>query len=283
MTSDKDYLRIERAIHYLAQHTREQPALPQVAAHVGLSAYHFQRLFRRWAGISPKRFLQYLTAERARELLQTSRSVLDASYDTGLSGAGRLHDLMVAIHAATPGEIKARGAGLTIDYGVHPTPFGECFVAVTQRGICALEFVTPSQRAAVLTRLRSGWSAATLRSQPRATRAIVDQLFKPASNGQSPPQLLVRGTNFQIKVWEALLCIPPGHIASYEDVAHVLGTPRATRAVASAVAQNPVAFLIPCHRVIRKTGAFGEYRWGAPRKQALLAWEAARFSMLPND
>ncbi len=277
MISERDYLRIERAIEYLAHHAHDQPRLQQVAARVGLSEYHFQRLFRRWAGVSPKRFLQYLTAERARVLLQSSRSVLDAAFDTGLSSPGRLHDLMIAIHAATPGDIKARGAGLTIDYGIHASPFGECLIALTERGICALEFLSPLGRTQALARLKASWSAASFREQPSATQSIAQRLFARRSNARTPLHLLVRGTNFQVKVWEALLRIPSGHVASYEDVAGVLGAPHATRAVASAVAQNSIAFLIPCHRVIRKTGAFGDYRWGAKRKQALLAWEAARF------
>jgi len=278
MTTDRDYLRIERAIRYLARHVHEQPRLEQVAAQVGLSGYHFQRLFRRWAGVSPKRFLQYLTAERARVLLQSSRSVLDASFEAGLSGAGRLHDLLVAIHAATPGEVKAEGAGLNIDYGIHASPFGDCLIATTERGICGLEFLAPLGNKNALARLKQAWSAASFRERPNATRPVARRLFGLRADARMPVQLLVRGTNFQIKVWEALLRIPPGYVASYEDVARLLGTPNATRAVASAVARNPVGFLIPCHRVIRKTGVVGEYRWGATRKQALLAWEAARFA-----
>jgi AraC family transcriptional regulator of adaptative response/methylated-DNA-[protein]-cysteine methyltransferase len=282
MISERDYLRIERAIEYLAHYAHDQPRLEQVAARVGLSGFHFQRLFRRWAGVSPKRFLQYLTAERARVLLQSSRSVLDAAFDAGLSSPGRLHDLMIAIHAATPGDVKARGAGLIIHFGIHASPFGECLIAVTERGICALEFLSPLGRTQALTRLKASWNAASFRELPSATQSIAERLFIRRSNARTPLHLLVRGTNFQVKVWEALLRIPLGRVASYEDVAHSLDAPRATRAVASAVAQNPIGFLIPCHRVIRKTGAFGEYRWGAARKQALLGWEAAR-SAPPSD
>ncbi len=275
MTFNRDYQRVERAIQFLSQHVREQPRLEQVAAEIGLSEYHFQRLFRRWAGISPKRFLQYLTAEQACELLRSSRSVLDAAFDAGLSGTGRLHDLMIAMHAATPAEVKSRGAGLAIHYGIHPSPFGECLIAVTERGICALEFLSPLTRAQSIANLKASWTAANVRESPRMTRAIVERLYEPRSK-RTPPPIYVAGTNFQIRVWEALLRIPPGCIAAYEDVARLLGVPRATRAVASAVARNPVALLIPCHRVIRKTGAFGDYRWGTARKQALLAWESAR-------
>ncbi len=275
-TADRDYARIEHAIQFLAQHAHQQPRLERIAASVGLSEFHFQRLFQRWAGISPKRFLQYLTAEHARGLLQDSRNVLETALATGLSGPGRLHDLMVAIHAATPGDVKARGAGLTINYGVHASPFGQCFIATTARGVCSVEFLAPLGEARALARLKTAWSAADIRAQPRVTRAVAQRLFERARKTGAPLPLVVRGTNFQVKVWEALLRIPPGQVASYQDVAHALGLPKATRAVATAVAQNPIAYLIPCHRVIRQTGAFGEYRWGAPRKQALLAWEAAR-------
>ena len=274
--ADRDYVRIEQAIRYIAHRVHEQPRLEQVAAGIGLSEYHFQRLFRRWAGISPKRFLQYLTAERGRALLLSSRSVLDATLEAGLSSPGRLHDLMVSMHAATPGAIKARGAGLTIQYGVHPSPFGDCFIAVTDRGVCGLEFLGPLSDTQALVNLKANWPAASLREQPRATRSIAARLFSTAPAGNAPLPLFVRGTNFQIKVWEALLRIPEGRALSYEDLARSMGRPNATRAVASAVAGNAIAFLIPCHRVIRKTGAFGDYRWGSTRKQALLAWEATR-------
>lgn len=283
MNATRDYRRIEQAIEFLSCNAREQPRLEQVAAHVGLSEYHFQRLFRRWAGISPKRFVQYLTAEHARELLQSSRSALDASLEAGLSGTGRLHDLMVALHAATPGDIKARGAGLVIDYGVHASPFGECLIAVTARGVCALEFLDPLRRREALARLRAAWPAATLRERANATRAVAHRLFTTGSNGRAPLSLFVRGTNFQIKVWEALLRVPPGRVLCYEDLARLVGEPGATRAVASAVARNAVGFLIPCHRVIRKSGAIGEYRWSGARKQALLAWEAASASAPSTD
>ncbi len=273
--SNRDYQRIEQAIRFLVTHASEQPSLEQVAAHLGLSEYHFQRLFQRWAGVSPKRFVQFLTAEHARTLLQSSRSVLTAAVDAGLSGPGRLHDLMVAVHAATPGDIKNRGAGLTIHYGVHESPFGECLIAITERGICSLEFLPPQGHRLALKQLKTAWSAATIEEQPKHTRAVVAQLFEPMRPARRPPSLHLRGTNFQIKVWEALLRIPAGHVTAYEYLAHAIGMPRATRAVASAVASNRIAYLIPCHRVIRKTGVLGEYRWGAARKQAMLVWEAA--------
>jgi len=270
-----DYARIETAIRYLDANFRKQPSLSEIAAQVHLSEYHFQRLFRRWAGITPKRFLQYLTAEHSRRLLRESRSVLEVSDANGLSSAGRLHDLLVGLHAVTPGEWKAQGADLVIRYGFHPSPFGECLIAITGRGICALEFVETGSRTKALARLKSQWQGATLRLQPRSTRPMAVRVFA-APHAADRCDLYVQGSNFQVKVWEALLRIPPGRVVTYEDMAARIGAPAATRAVASAIARNPVAFLIPCHRVIRKTGMFGEYRWGSARKQAMLGWEVAQ-------
>ncbi|MBE0593196.1 MAG: methylated-DNA--[protein]-cysteine S-methyltransferase [Gemmatimonadales bacterium] len=271
--SDAD--RIADAIAFLQQHYRRQPSLDEAAAAVGLSPYHFQRLFRRWAGVSPKRFLQYLTIEHARAALDEGRSLLETSYDAGLSGPGRLHDLFVTFDAVTPGQYKARGAGLSIDYGFIPTPFGEGFVAQTERGVCGLAFVDAGGRAGVLDDYRSRFPGARFRPAPTAADRTGRLIFRP----RRPPQRLIldlRGSNFQIKVWEALLRIVPGTLASYGDVAAAIGQPEATRAVASAVARNPVSYLIPCHRVIRSSGAFGDYRWGAARKKTIVAWEAAR-------
>jgi len=271
-----DYARIEKAIRYLDANFRKQPTLSEIAAQVHLSEYHFQRLFRRWAGITPKRFLQFLTAEHSRCLLRESRNVLEVSDASGLSSAGRLHDLLVGLHAVTPGELKTQGADLVIRYGFHPSPFGECLIAITRRGVCALEFVGEGGRAKALARLTSQWQGATLRLQPRTTRPMAAQIFAAPRIATDHYDLFVQGSNFQVKVWEALLRIPTGHVVSYEDMAARIEAPAATRAVASAIARNPIGFLIPCHRVIRKTGAFGEYRWGSTRKQALLGWEAAQ-------
>jgi AraC family transcriptional regulator of adaptative response/methylated-DNA-[protein]-cysteine methyltransferase len=270
-----DAKRIADAITFLEQHYRRQPSLEEVAAAVGLSPYHFQRLFRRWAGVSPKRFLQYLTIEHARAALDEGRSVLETAYDAGLSGPGRLHDLFVTFDAVTPGEYKGKGAGLTIDYGFVATPFGDGFLAQTARGVCGLAFVDVGGRRAVLEDYRARFPGARFRKQPDAADRAARRIFHPR---RRPERLILdlRGSNFQIKVWEALLRIPPGALASYGDVAAAIGRPSATRAVASAVARNPVSYLIPCHRVIRASGAFGEYRWGAARKQAIVAWEAAR-------
>ncbi len=275
--STMDYARIEKAILFLEGDFRRQPSLAEAAARVGLSEYHFQRLFRRWAGISPKRFLQYLTAEYARELLRQSRSTLEVAYDAGLSGPGRLHDLLVSVEAMTPGELKRGREGLSIRYGIHPSPFGDCLLALTERGICALAFLVDEGKEVAIEELRGRWPGAQLSEDGAATLPVVRQIFDlPREHGGPALSLHLKGTNFQLKVWEALLRIPPGSALSYEDVAAEVGTPRAARAVGSAVARNPVAFLIPCHRVIRRTGAFGEYRWGSARKKALLGWEAAR-------
>lgn len=273
-TESPDYLRVEKAIRYLQHHHRRQPALHEVARSVGLSEYHFQRLFRRWAGVSPKRFLQFLTAAHARELLRQSRTVLDAAYEAGLSGGGRLHDLLVGVDAVTPGEVRRMGAGLEIRYGWHPSPFGEVLVATTARGVCGLSFVGEEGRSAALAALRGRWPSATLRPDQDATGSVAARVFAPHPAGRV--HLLLQGTNFQLKVWEALLRIPCGAVASYEQLAEEAGAPGAARAVGTAVGHNPVAWLIPCHRVIRKTGALGGYRWGTERKVAILGWEAAR-------
>ena len=278
-----DYARIERAIRYLEENYRQQPELKELARSAGLSEFHFQRLFRRWAGISPKRFVQYLTAGHAVRMLRESRTNLETAYDAGLSGGGRLHDLLVNFHAVTPGELKRAGAGLTIQYGFHPSPFGECLIGVTTRGVCHLGFVPPAGQHAALAELAAEWPQARFEEAPRMTSPISRRLFTHV-NGNSPGiDLHVRGTNFQIKIWEALLRIPQGSVVSYEDIARRIHAPRAVRAVASAVAHNPVAWLIPCHRVIRKSGAMGGYRWGETRKKALLAWETARTTVVKSS
>lgn len=272
-----DYQRIEQALDYLSRHFRQQPSLAEVAAQIGLSEHHFQRLFSRWAGVSPKRFLQYLTAEYARELLQNSHSVLDAAFAAGLSGSGRLHDLTISLQAVTPGELQSRGQGLHIGFGVHPTPFGSCLLATTPRGICALSFHGDGGIDSALAELRQRWRGAEIHPDPAGTSATLGQIFAAdLARPKAPLHLLVQGTNFQLRVWEALLRLPAGTVITYGALAERIGAPRAARAVGSAVGHNPVAYLIPCHRVIRASGVLGEYRWGALRKQALLGWEAAR-------
>jgi AraC family transcriptional regulator of adaptative response/methylated-DNA-[protein]-cysteine methyltransferase len=272
----RDYARIENAIAFIGNHFDRQPSLKAIAAHVGLSEFHFQRLFLAWVGISPKRFLQFLTKEYLKGLLDRQRSVLDAALDAGLSGPGRLHDLFVACEAVTPGEYKTRGAGLAIAYGFHPSPFGECLIAATPRGICWLSFARDGRRRAALAELAAAWGKARLVEDPAATRPALGRIFDPANwRRESPLPLLVKGTNFQIKVWEALLRIPLGTVVTYEEIALHIGLPQAARAVGNAVGKNPVSFVIPCHRVVRKTAEFGNYGGGTPRKKAMLGWEAS--------
>lgn len=271
-----DYRRVEKAIAYLEDHVSRQPSLEDVAAAVHLSPFHFQRLFSRWTGISPKRFLQYLTAEYARALLAESSSVLDAAYGTGLSGPGRLHDLMVVSEAVTPGDVRRRGAGLDIVYGFHASPFGRCLIAATARGLCHLSFVWKTSPDAMVAGLKRRWPNARVVADDRRTGLLRDRVFRfDDAAVQAPLHLYVSGTNFQIQVWQALLKIPLGAAVTYEDVARHIGMPRSARAVGNAVGSNPIPFLIPCHRVIRKTGIFGNYGEGPLRKKALLGWEAA--------
>jgi AraC family transcriptional regulator of adaptative response/methylated-DNA-[protein]-cysteine methyltransferase len=271
----RDYVRIENAIRYLDDNFRRQPSLKDIAEKSGLSESHFQRLFARWVGISPKRFIQFLTKEYAKKLLQDSRSVLDAAFDAGLSGPGRLHDLFVSCEAVTPGEYKTRGEGMTICYGIHPSPFGPCMIAATERGMCGLRFLQAGDEKAPLERLRSAWPNAAVVQNPRRTAPLAARAFSFPRPLRKPLHLFVQGTNFQIKVWEALLQIPSGSAVSYEQVARFIGHPKGTRAVGTAIGANPIPFLIPCHRVIRKTGDFGNYSEGAERKKAILGWEAA--------
>jgi AraC family transcriptional regulator of adaptative response/methylated-DNA-[protein]-cysteine methyltransferase len=274
----RDYRRIEEAIRYLDDRLTTQPSLEAVAAHVGLSKFHFHRLFRRWAGVSPKQFLEYLTVDYAKELLRGNESVLGAAYEAGLSSPARLHDQFVAIEAVTPGEWRARGAGVEIRYGFHATPFGAALLASTARGLCALAFVGEGGRDAALAALASRWPKARLVEDPTATEQPLAAIFGEAGARRHPLQLFLQGTNFQIKVWEALLAVPEGAAVTYGDLAAAVGRPAAVRAVAGAVGSNPVAFLIPCHRVLRRVGGFGGYRWGSERKRAILAWEAAHLS-----
>ena len=272
-----DYSRVEKAISYLEENFQDQPNLQELAAHLNMSSFHFQRVFRRWAGISPKRFLQFLTIEHAKKVLDDNRSVLDATYDSGLSSPGRLHDLFVTIDAISPGEYKTKGMGLEITHGIHPTPFGECLLAVTERGICGLNFTNGESWKEAVANLQSQWEGATLKESNKETKPLVDKIFatNPADDKFSA-RLFLKGSNFQIKVWAALLRIPFGALCSYGDVAAYLGQPTAARAVGNAVAANPVAYMIPCHRVIRQIGVFGDYSHGSSRKKAIIGWEAAQ-------
>ena len=276
------YALIEQAIQYIEANVQRQPELDEIASAIGLSEYHFQRLFTRWTGISPKRFLQFLTKEHAKELLARSENLLDTTHQIGLSSLGRLHDLFVTTEAVTPGEYKSGGAGLTIRYGIHPTPFGKCLIATTERGICHLGFINSGEGAAI-DELVSTWKLAKMTEDYTKTAPLIRSIFsedtaefKTSLSTVSPLRLLLRGTNFQIKVWEALLKIPSGSVTTYEQVAAQISQPNAVRAVGSAVGHNPIAYLIPCHRVIRKSGEFGNYRYGSARKKVLLAREFAQ-------
>ena len=267
----EDYHRIEQAILYLENHYKEQPSLEEVAANIGLSEYHFQRIFTRWAGVSPKRFLQFLTKEGAKDLLNRSENLLDTTHQVGLSSLGRLHDLFVTTEAVSPGEYKSRGEGVTIRYGLHASPFGKCLVAVTERGICHLGFIQTSEGDAI-DNLVADWKNARMIEDHRSTAPLIEPIFDVTGRGKL--HLHLRGTNFQLKVWEALLQIPTGAVTTYEGIAERIGQPTASRAVGTAVGHNPIAVLIPCHRVINKVGRFGNYRYGTPRKMALLAYES---------
>ncbi len=269
-----DYERIAAAIHFIERNVPNQPTLAEIASELGMSPFHFQRLFQRWAGVSPKRFLQFLTVEYAKQLLKQSKSVLDTTYELGLSGPARLHDHFVSLEAVTPGEYKKRGAGLQIRYGVHPSPFGSILLAVTERGVCWLSFPSDDSVQVELDSLQRFWQGAEFFADKEGTGAVSERIFNREENRDAPPTVLVKGTNFQINVWKALLRIPPGLLCSYHQIALAIGAPSASRAVGSAIAVNSVGYLIPCHRVVRKVGAVGDYRWGNIRKRALIAWEA---------
>lgn len=273
------YKLIEQAIQYIEANVQHQPELEDIASSVGLSEYHFQRIFTRWAGISPKRFLQFLTKEHAKDLLNESENLLHTTHQIGLSSLGRLHDLFVNTEAVTPGEYKSHGMGLNIHYGIHLTPFGKCLIATTERGICHMSFVDHNEGKAI-DDLVAHWSQADMIEDYKTTAPLVTRIFSDTSTRlsaspqpDSPLQLHLRGTNFQIKVWEALLNIPSGAVTTYEKIAKKIGNPLAVRAVGSAVGDNPIAYLIPCHRVIRKSGEFGNYMWGSARKKAILVKE----------
>ncbi|TLM73628.1 methylated-DNA--[protein]-cysteine S-methyltransferase [Microbulbifer harenosus] len=269
-----DYDRIASAMAYLVDRAMDQPNLEEIAAHVHLSPYHFQRLFCRWAGTTPKRFLQVLTLERGKVLLENSHSLLEVSHELGLSGSSRLHDHFVQLEAVTPGEYKSRGKQVHIEYGVHATPLGPMFVAVTQRGVCRAEFMEFNSMDELLDNLHNAWPLSSIRESLPSTRHVIDAFFNSDTVSKDGPlSLHVAGTNFQIAVWRALLKIPPGAVTSYAKVAKALGAPKAARAVGNAIGANPVALLIPCHRVIQQSGALGGYRWGPTKKLMVQTWE----------
>lgn len=274
-----DYERIALVIRYLDEHHAEQPALSALAQQAGLSPYHFHRLFSAWAATTPKDFLQCLTLSHAKELLRRGSSVLDVSLHAGLSGPGRLHDLCVSLEAASPGELKSGGEGWIISAGFASSPFGICLVGEGPRGICHLSFVDSADGEAEWTVLRREWPRAMLHRDDSAASQWASRVFRQPAISHSQPALraFVQGTKFQVRVWRALLQVQPGALVSYGRLAAALGSPAAARAVGTAAGHNPLAYLIPCHRVIRETGVIGDYRWGQVRKRAILAWESLRY------
>ncbi len=266
----RDFARIARAIGYIESRFREQPKLADIASHAGLSEFHFNRLFRRWAGVTPKQYLAFVTGNAAKGALLSQPSVLDAAYSVGLSGPGRLHDLIVTLDAMTPGELKLKGRGTVIRYGFSDTPFGKALLATTSRGVCKLAFVEAGEEKSALQQLQGQWPDATFeQDDPRAVK-LARQIW--AGEGEAGVKVRVSGTNFQIKVWQALVDLGGQTRTTYTAVAAVVGMSTGTRAVGNAVGANPVGWLIPCHRVLRKDGSLGGYHWGTERKRAMLAW-----------
>ena len=277
---NRDYDQIRRAIAFLTETAEEQPTLERLAGHLGLSPAHTQKLFKRWCGLSPKEFVQAVTIDRARELLDKSASVLEAAHEVGLSGGGRLHDLFVTHEAMTPGDYKRRGEGIEMVYGFHACPFGEALVLATVRGIAGLAFVDEDKgqtRGEALADMTRRWPRATFREASIETAAHCRRVFEPSAwRAEQPVRLILIGTDFEVRVWEALLRIPMGRAVSYADIARHLGQPTASRAVGTAVGRNPISFVVPCHRVLRGDGNLGGYHWGLTRKKALIGWETGR-------
>lgn len=274
---DYGFALVGRLLSWLAENYREQPSLERIAAEAGMSPYHLQRLFSRYVGVSPKKYVQYLTLDHAKQALAASRSVLDVAFETGLSGPGRLHDLFVTHEGLTPGDWKRRGEGLQLRYGWHDSPFGECLIVTTARGVCGLAFNGTGSREETMADLRSSLDEAELVEDAAATRPHAEAAF-----GGGDVHLVLRGTPFQLKVWEALMRIPEGAVLTYSDLAARIGAPGSARAVAGAVARNPVSWLIPCHRVIRNSGTISGYRWHPDKKRLILAWEAAQTDTAPD-
>ncbi len=276
----QDYEHVRRAIRFLSETWTDQPDLERLAQHLGLSAAHCQKLFKRWCGLSPKEFVQAITVDHARLLLGGSASVLDAAHEVGLSGGSRLHDLFVDHEAMTPGDYKRRGQGLEIFYGFHPSPFGEALILATVRGVAGLAFVNEDKnqtRAEALADMMIRWPGATYVEAPDNTAPHIARIFSPeAWRPERPVRLVLIGSDFEVRVWQALLRIPMGRAVSYNDVARYIGKPSASRAVGSAVGRNPISFVVPCHRVVRGDGSLGGYHWGLTRKRALIGWERGR-------
>lgn len=274
-----NYERIANAITYLQENFKVQPDLDQIAEKINLSPYHFQRLFTEWAGVSPKKFLQYLSLSHAKEMLREQQtSLFDVAYETGLSGTGRLHDLFVNIEGMTPGEFKNGGENLHINYDFTPTPFGKLLIASTPKGICYMAFADDENKA--FGELQQQFPQAQFNLQKDELQQSALPIFSQNWNEQAKVKLHLKGTPFQLKVWETLLKVPKGNFTTYGKIAQAIGNPNASRAVGSAIGDNPIAFLIPCHRVIQATGNFGQYHWGRVRKSAILGWEAAQVNLV---
>lgn len=271
-----DYQRIEQAIDFIKHNFKRQPSLNEIAENVHLSPFHFQRLFKKWAGVSPKKFLQYVSLEHAKKMLTQSTSLQEVTFETGLSGTGRLHDLFVNIEGMTPGEYKNKGENLTINFSFNSSNFGDYLVASTHKGICNLFFYDRDVEA--VEELHKTWPNAHIIENEVPFHTQIAQFFRNDLTLQNRIPLHLKGTTFQLKVWEALLKIPEGALASYGDVADFISHPAANRAVGTSIGCNPVAYLIPCHRVIKSVGGIGEYRWGQNRKMAIIGWEAAKVS-----
>ncbi|NGP87083.1 bifunctional transcriptional activator/DNA repair enzyme AdaA [Fodinibius halophilus] len=268
-----DYNRVAKAIRYINEHATEQPKLDKIAEAIHLSPYHFHRMFKQWAGVTPKEFLQYVSLNHAKKLLQKDQTIAEATYQTGLSSTSRLHDLFVKIEGMTPGEYKKKGKALDLRYQFGESLFGPTLIASTGKGICHLSFVDDKDNA--LQQLRKRWTNARFGEEKDGHIEKLQQQLINKQEDLDEVKLHIRGTDFQLKVWEALLKIPAGQLACYSNIARAIDNPKASRAVGTALANNPVAYLIPCHRVIRKVGGIGEYRWGSTRKQAIIGWESA--------
>ena len=276
-TAAADYDVVRRAIGHIRKHWREQPEIDAIAEAAGVTPTELHHLFRRWAGLTPKAFLQALTLDGARQLLRDSASVLDATYEVGLSGPGRLHDLFVTHEAMSPGEWKSGGDGLTVRFGFHPSPFGKALVMATERGLAGLAFADAGEEEASLADMQRRWPKASYVADPGRTAPIAQRIFDPTEWREDRPlRVVLIGTDWEVRVWEALLKIPMGKVATYSGIAGKVCSPAAARAVGTAVGKNPVSFVVPCHRVIGKAGALTGYHWGITRKQAMLGWEAGR-------
>ena len=274
MSEDINYNRIEKAIQYLIANFKKQPSLEELAQHIGLSNFHFQRIFKEWAGVSPKKFLEYLTLEALKQELSGSFNLIEAAEQVGLSSQSRVYDLFVKIEAMTPQEYRDRGKGLTFEYGFSPTPFGECFISFTPRGINEFQFID-NNREELISSMKQEWHNANFNTNNAKAKETINQIFYSQTNNK-PLTLWLKGTSFQLKVWQALLNIPSGNITTYSKLAEQIGNPKATRAVASAVANNPVGYIIPCPRVIRSEGIIGQYHWKSERKASIIGWEKCK-------